>query len=143
MIDALLENKSSFSKKLGIVSQTLNNYLNGSRNITNLFLKKIESAYPNVNIEWLKHGKGEMLINKAPPFIATNNETVNETIATDNYLKKELELKDKIIELKEQRIAQLEKELQAEKLSQGGVDSRIGNAHNIINNSKKKRSTHK
>ena len=63
LINTLLENKSSFAMKIGMVSQSLNMYLSGRRNITNKVLKRIKDAFPQVNIDWLKTGKGEPLIN--------------------------------------------------------------------------------
>ncbi|WP_407324246.1 hypothetical protein R5O24_07595 [Tenacibaculum maritimum] len=61
LLEALGENKNSFSKKMGQANNsTIGKIVNGDRQPSYLILNKISVAFPNVNINWLVSGKGNM-----------------------------------------------------------------------------------
>jgi len=74
---------------------------------------KIKEQYPHLNIEWLLHGTGEMIkpINANVANIDTNNGTLNQgTSNVGNQQNGEKALYEKIIELLEEKIANLQRE---------------------------------
>lgn len=71
--------------------------------------KRISDAYPNLNIEWLKTGDGEM-INQASSKALIDIKDVEDSFNDSNVLEKFLEIireKDRMIEERDKRIAQL------------------------------------
>ena len=134
MINTLLENKSSFAMKIGMVSQSLNMYLSGRRNITNKVLKRIKDAFPQVNIDWLKTGKGEPLINSmVSEFSVNQNKEGGSVIDREKeLLKAELKLKDERIKLLEEALARRSWEL----ITKSGRISNAAKKNNRNNNDK-------
>lgn len=51
---------SQFAKIIGIKQAALSHILTGKNNPSLDVIMKINQAYPNVNLEWLLYGKGEM-----------------------------------------------------------------------------------
>ena len=66
-----------FEKKVGITRGHVNKI---SDNVTLKVLNKIEAAYPELNMEWLKTGKGEML-NKSAAVESGQKEATEQTVA--------------------------------------------------------------
>jgi len=52
--------EETFAKKVGIMSTTLDHILKGRKNASLDIIKKIISAFPEINSEWLLMGKGAM-----------------------------------------------------------------------------------
>lgn len=75
-------------------------------------LKKISSCYPELNINWLKTGEGEMLVSSEPKQHTDANVELELEI---EKLKVELDLKDKFIQSLEDRIKDKEETIQAQK----------------------------
>jgi hypothetical protein len=84
-------NKSVFYKSTGLS----NGFLDKVKDIGVSKLEQILNAYPDINMEWLLTGKGEMLKSELP--VVKTNET-------------ELDYLKKINELQEYKIKQLEEE---------------------------------
>lgn len=72
-------NKSAFAKAAGISNQSLGEIV-GARQSAPSFaaLQKILNAFPEVRIEWLVMGKGEMLLPKSAQWIDPFAETAEE-----------------------------------------------------------------
>lgn len=72
--------QARFAQRVGLsrsYAQTL------SDNITQSTLEKIQAAYPNLNIDWLTKGSGEMFNNHQT---ATNNSLSNSNLQQGNYI---------------------------------------------------------
>lgn len=57
--------KNSLATTCGIAPSNMNKMLSGEQTITDKTLHKIVDAFPQINIEWLKTGEGEMIINNS------------------------------------------------------------------------------
>lgn len=51
----------AFSAKIGMNSQTVNNYMNGKRDPTYEFLSRILETFVDISAEWLMRGEGSMI----------------------------------------------------------------------------------
>lgn len=56
-------NNIEFSEKTGINKATISNLKNGKTNPTLEMVYKIQNAFPNINLDWLINGKGDMFNN--------------------------------------------------------------------------------
>ncbi|GIZ15544.1 hypothetical protein [Capnocytophaga catalasegens] len=85
--------QNKFEKQIGLS----NGYINNVKSIGSDKLNKILKEYPQLNLEWLITGEGEMLnadkSKKNTPIMVDN-----ETKEALNLLRKQLEQKDKQIE---------------------------------------------
>lgn len=54
--------RNSFATSCGVSPSNLKKMLDGEQTITDRTLHKITDTFPKINIEWLKTGKGQMLI---------------------------------------------------------------------------------
>lgn len=65
-VQAIIENKmlnrNSFARTIGVATSNLAKMLSCEQTITDKTLYKISSAFPDVNLEWLKTGNGEMIL---------------------------------------------------------------------------------
>ena len=120
--------------KIGMVSQSLNMYLSGRRNITNKVLKRIKDAFPQVNIDWLKTGKGEPLINSmVSEFSVNQNKEGGSVIDKEKeYLRKENEALKLKVEMLEEALARRSWEL----ITKSGRISNAAKKNNRNNNDK-------
>lgn len=109
--------ESTCDIKRNVISAAIKN--NGS--IGSDKLSKISTTYPELNMDWLLSGKGEMLNisieknlnvqqnngdgdnNHCILNVGEANEKLQQLEAENRYLKKEIELKDKIISLLESK----------------------------------------
>lgn len=55
---------NAFAKTVGIDPANLSKMLNGKQPISEKTLRKIQAAFPELNMEWLRTGEGEMLRTK-------------------------------------------------------------------------------
>ena len=63
---ALKLTQREFASNIGIGEKTLRNYESGKFAPKEAVIKTIEQTF-NVNPEWLRHGKGEMFVEKGEP----------------------------------------------------------------------------
>ena len=61
VINYLGVTKNNLALNSGIGPSNFNKMLSGEQSITDKTLHKISEAYPNINIDWLKTGAGEMV----------------------------------------------------------------------------------
>lgn len=61
MLDTLNISRYELAKRSGLAASNLNKMMTGDQTVTDKTLNKIASAFPQVNIDWLKTGEGEML----------------------------------------------------------------------------------
>jgi transcriptional regulator with XRE-family HTH domain len=57
--------QTAFAEKMGFNQQNISNYINDENAPRKDFYEAVEKAVPEINVEWLKTGKGEMLNEKA------------------------------------------------------------------------------
>lgn len=65
-IDSKLMNKSDFAKTVKISPGMISFYCNGSHVFTGRLLLAIAELYPELNMDWLFHGRGAMISPDAP-----------------------------------------------------------------------------
>lgn len=65
IIEAKRLTRTGFANKIGVASSNFSKMLNGEQTITEKTLVKIIEAFPDVSLQWLKTGEGEMLNSKA------------------------------------------------------------------------------
>ena len=118
--------------KIGMVSQSLNMYLSGRRNITNKVLKRIKDAFPQVNIDWLKTGKGEPLINSMVSEFQLNSIKGGVIDKEKEYLRKENEALKLKVEMLEEALARRSWEL----ITKSGRISNLAKKNNRNDNGK-------
>ncbi len=75
--------KNSLALSSGLGPSNLNKMLGGEHSITDKTLHKICDAYPQINVEWLKTGEGEMIINNSN--MQQNNNTGNTMMANSSH----------------------------------------------------------
>lgn len=61
MLDTLNISRYELAKRSGLAASNLNKMMTGDQTVTDKTLHKIASAFPQVNIDWLKTGEGVML----------------------------------------------------------------------------------
>ena len=54
-------NNSTFTEKIGVRQNTFSQYMNGKRSLSLDVVVKVAMTYPDVNVDWLITGEGEML----------------------------------------------------------------------------------
>ena len=57
---------SAFAKSIGLAQVTVNNYILGKRKISFELIDAIAKNYPNISLEWLLRGEGEMYVSNKP-----------------------------------------------------------------------------
>lgn len=76
-------NNIEFSERTGINKATISNLKNGKANPTLDMVYKIQNAFPNINLNWLINGKGDMIENlstESPKEIDTNVSGIQATL---------------------------------------------------------------
>ena len=63
LLEELGENKNSLSKKMGLNNSTIGKIVNGDRQPSYQILHKFSETFPNVNLNWLITGEGNMMNN--------------------------------------------------------------------------------
>jgi hypothetical protein len=84
-----------FSEKLGEKEQTTSNWTKRGENIGLDVIRKIESVFSDINLNWLISGKGEMLKSNQNQLQPSKSESESEEIKT---LREQLNEKDRYIE---------------------------------------------
>jgi len=62
LIDAVGPTQAEFANKIGVSANAVTNWK--TRGIKSSAYEKIATSYPNVNIDWLRYGDGEMFVTK-------------------------------------------------------------------------------
>jgi hypothetical protein len=60
-INAKLMNKSEFARALKLTSGMVSFFCNGSHAFTGRLINSIAELYPELNLDWLFHGRGTMI----------------------------------------------------------------------------------
>ena len=80
-LDAYNENPTSLAKRFGVNQKTLNNQINGDTSMSLSTILLIAEALPEISLEWLLRGKGEMSLTSAQ---AVNSHNVNSKVNSHN-----------------------------------------------------------
>lgn len=85
----------AFAKTIGVKITTFNEQVAGKNGLSMLTINGIASAFPDVSMEWLLRGKGEMLVSHIAQ--AQENETIKSLLNTIRTLQSLVDEKDKRI----------------------------------------------
>lgn len=78
---------NALARRINVDPSNMNKMLAGTQPISSKTIAKIESAFPDLNIEWLKTGKGEMLSQYIPKTYPTDiNNTDEDAGAEEDYV---------------------------------------------------------
>lgn len=84
IVNLIVRSQAEFASVIGVAKSQFSEIINGKRNISDKLVNRIHELYPNLNIEWLKEGKGHMLNNTSPQINNigefTNTGDINNTI---------------------------------------------------------------
>jgi len=92
LVEKLELNPNQLAKKLGITRPTVHSILNGSSLPSAKVLMPLIENYPNVNLNWLLSGKGEMLIDENQVILSKDhlNRLADSLERENNMLRKEI-----------------------------------------------------
>lgn len=99
-LEAYNENPTSLAGKFNVNQKTLHNQINGSTAVSISTILLIAEALPEMSLEWLLRGRGEMVLNSTQ---VVNSNNVNSKVNSDNntlsenFVRAILEQKDKEI----------------------------------------------
>lgn len=99
-LEAYNENPTSLAGKFNVNQKTLHNQINGTTAVSISTILLIAEALPEMSLEWLLRGRGEMVLNSTP---VVNSNNVNSKVNSDNntlsenFVRAMLEQKDKEI----------------------------------------------
>ena len=125
---------TEFAESIGKNINTLSQYINGRRKITKQLANTIIKAYPQISYDWLRFGRGEMLINSmVSEFQLNSNKEGGIVIDKEKeYLKKENEALKLKVEMLEEALARRSWEL----ITKSGRISNAAKKNNRNNNDK-------
>lgn len=84
--------KNLLAKNSGVASSNISKMMSGEQPISDKTLGKIVEAYPEINLQWLKTGEGEMIINNSnmqqnnnsgTAMMANSSHHLNQTISSE------------------------------------------------------------
>lgn len=102
LIKKYYDSQKAFADSIGETTATVNNWVTGKRPIGNIVLDKLIKVFPDISIDWLKTGEGEMLKSDKPLVqLAEESSEIQKLKEEIKYLKQTIEDKNKIIELYE------------------------------------------
>ena len=100
-INAKLMNKSDFARALNLSSGMVSFYCNGTHAFTGRLINSIAELYPELNLDWLFHGRGPMISQDAP---TTGVDIPSQTLEMEvSAIKKELHRLSLIVDKKKKR----------------------------------------
>ena len=102
-LEAYNENPTSLAKKFSVNQKTLNNQINSRTTMSLSTILLISEALPEMSLEWLLRGKGEMSLAAAP---VVNSHNINSKIYSDNSALPESFVRDMLAE-KDKQISAL------------------------------------
>lgn len=94
-LEAYNENPTSLAGKFGVNQKTLHNQINGTTSVSISTILLIAKALPEMSLEWLLRGKGEMILNTAP---VVNSNNINSKVNSDNHTLPENFVRDMLAE---------------------------------------------
>lgn len=117
------KNKTEFSKLLGYATpQSYTNFLNGGTNVSIKMLKALKQHNPNVSIDWIMYGQGNMILGEDAAANSPLPTDVKLLQQENKYLKEKLaekelhiEAKDDLIELFRETLRMVGAKYEAEK----------------------------
>ena len=65
LLEELNLRQNQFADKIGKSPQYVNNYLKGDRNLGRIFVEHLKNAFPDLNVDWLLYGEGDMFEKKS------------------------------------------------------------------------------
>lgn len=100
-LEVYKENPTSLSKRFGVNQKTLNNQINSDTSLSLSTILLLLGALPNISLDWLISGVGEMQRTSAGVAITGSGNTTNgnDSAVVNRFLS--------IIEEKDRQIAQL------------------------------------
>lgn len=78
--------QQDFAVRLGISPASLSSIFTGRTNPTNNHVQAVHRAFPDININWLLFGEGEMRTGAAPETVASDGENGTTGMETDGDL---------------------------------------------------------
>ena len=94
-LEAYNENPTSLAKKYGVNQKTLNNQINSDTSISLSTILLIAQAIPEISLEWLLRGRGEMSLKSAA---VVNSHNINSKVNSDNNTLPESFVRDMLAE---------------------------------------------
>lgn len=94
-LDAYNENPTSLAKRFGVNQKTLNNQINGDTSMSLSTILLIAEALPEISLEWLLRGRGDMSLTSAS---VVNSHNVNSKVNSDNNTLPESFVRDMLAE---------------------------------------------
>lgn len=89
LIEKLMLTPNSFAREIGATPDTLYNILKKGAPITTRLAKRIIDTYPNINIDWLLKGEGELFVWQK---IETTDEPIRKYEKNAKYVRRKKEL---------------------------------------------------
>lgn len=94
-LEAYNENPTSLAKKFGANQKTLNNQINSDTAVSLSTILLISEALPEISLEWLLRGRGDMSLTSAS---VVNSHNVNSKVNSDNNTLPESFVRDMLAE---------------------------------------------
>lgn len=63
ILEQKVESRRDLAEKLGYTESSMSQILNGKVKLSGKFIKKLSDYHPDINEEWVRDGKGNMLYN--------------------------------------------------------------------------------
>ncbi len=109
----IVKNKKELAKFVGVSVSSLTEIFSGRSNVGIKVIQNTVSSFEMINVEWLITGRGEMLKKEAHIYKYQEKNGCKEVELENKFLKKEIEnlkreakLKDRIIELLQEKTEQ-------------------------------------
>ena len=99
-LEAYNENPTSLAKKFGVNQKTLNNQINSDTAVSLSTILLISEALPEISLEWLLRGRGDMSLTSASVVNShnVNSHNVNSKVNSDNNTLPESFVRDMLAE---------------------------------------------
>lgn len=94
-LDAYNENPTKLHNRFGVNQKTLNNQINGDTAVSLSTILLISEALPDISLEWLLRGCGEMVLTSKA---VVNSNNVNSKVNSDNTSLPEKFVRDMLAE---------------------------------------------
>lgn len=83
--------QQDFATKLGVSPASLSSIFTGRTNPTNNHVQAVHRAFPNVNVNWLLFGEGEMYVSSQPMAQSHTGDDTNERLHDEAAMSSETE----------------------------------------------------
>lgn len=88
--------KNALAKSSGLASSNMSKMMSGEQTISDKTLGKIVEAYPQISLQWLKTGEGEMIVKEIN--MEQNNNTGNTMMAQSSHHLSQVSNSEKLID---------------------------------------------